>query len=62
MPKILPAWKGNDGISLQVSSKSHCLTEEQRKRDRKEMVIVDAAGNLKSVLSTGWPDEALPKD
>jgi hypothetical protein len=62
MPKILPAWKGNDRISLQVSPKSHFLTEEQQKRDRNEMVVISTAGDLKSVLSAAWPDEALPKD
>jgi hypothetical protein len=62
MPKILPAWKGNEQISCQVSEKSHFLNEEQQKRGRKEIVVLDAGGKLKSVLSTAWPDDALPKD
>ncbi len=62
MPKILPAWKGNDQISCRVSEKSHFLNEEQQKRGRKEIVLLDAAGKLKSALSVPWPDDALPDD
>jgi hypothetical protein len=60
LPKVVPAWKGNDRISCQVSDKSHFLTDEQQKRGRKEFVVLDAAGNLTSLLSGGWPDDALP--
>jgi hypothetical protein len=60
MPNMLPAWKGTDHISCQISDKSRFLTEEQQKRGRKEIVVLDAAGNFQSVLSTNWPDDAIP--
>ncbi len=59
---LLPAWKGNDRISCLVSPKSHFLTEEQKKRGRNAVVELNAAGNLETVLSTTWPDDALSKD
>jgi hypothetical protein len=61
MPKMLPAWKGNDRISCQVSEKSHFVTgRSQQQRSRKEIVVLNAAGDFQNLLSGNWPDEALP--
>jgi hypothetical protein len=61
-PKMMPAWKGNDRISCQVSEKSHFVTgRTQEHRGRKEIVVLKAAGDFQDSLSNNWPDEALPK-
>jgi hypothetical protein len=59
-PKLVAQWKGPDQISCLVSEKSHYLTNDPNTpARRKEIVILDAEGNLKKILSKDWPDELL---
>jgi hypothetical protein len=55
-----PQWKGLDRFSCLVSEKSHYLTNDPNTpARRKEIVILDADGTLKQILSKDWPDELL---
>jgi hypothetical protein len=57
---LVAQWKGPDQVSCLVSEKSHFLTQyPNTPHRRKEIVILDADGNLKQVLSKSWPDELL---
>jgi hypothetical protein len=57
---LVAQWKGPDQVSCLVSEKSHYLTDDPNTpHHRKEIVILDANGNLKQVLSKDWPDELL---
>lgn len=59
-PRLVAQWKGTDQVSCLVSEKSHFLTDDPNTpARRKEIVILDADGNLKQVLSKNWPDELL---
>jgi hypothetical protein len=60
-PKMMPAWKGNERISCQVSGKSHFVAgRTQEHPGRKEIVVLNAIGDFQDSLSNNWPDEALP--
>jgi hypothetical protein len=60
LSSFAPAWKGNDHFSCLVSGKSHYLVADPNQpRSRKEIVILDAKGNLVQILSQSWPDELL---
>jgi len=60
---LVAQWKGPDLISCLVSEKSHYLTDDPNiPARRKEIVIIDADGNLKQILSKNWPDELLKYD
>jgi hypothetical protein len=57
---LVAQWKGPDQVSCLVSEKSHFLTDDPNTPvRRKEIVIIDADGNLKQILSKNWPDELL---
>jgi len=57
---LVAQWKGPDQVSCLVSEKSHYLTNDPNTPvRRKEIVILDADGNLKQILSKDWPDELL---
>jgi hypothetical protein len=57
---LVAQWKGPDQVSCLVSEKSHYLTDDPNTpHRRKEIVILDANGNLQQVLSKNWPDELL---
>jgi hypothetical protein len=57
---LVAQWKGPDRLSCLVSEKSHFLTNDPNTpARRKEIVILDAGGNLKQILSKNWPDELL---
>jgi hypothetical protein len=57
---LVAQWKGPDQVSCLVSEKSHYLTTDPNTpHRRKEVVILDADGNLKQILSKDWPDELL---
>lgn len=59
-PKLVSQWKGRDQISCLVAEKSHYLCPDPNTpARRKEIVILDADGNLKQILSKNWPDELL---
>ncbi|MCJ7729999.1 MAG: hypothetical protein MUO27_09015 [Sedimentisphaerales bacterium] len=59
-PKLVAQWKGPDRVSCLVSEKSHFLTNDPNTpARRKEIVILDANGNLQQILSKDWPDELL---
>jgi hypothetical protein len=59
-PKLAAGWKGPDEITCMVSEKSHFLTKDPDvPHRRKEIVILDADGNLRQILSRDWPDELL---
>jgi hypothetical protein len=59
-PKLVAQWKGPDRLSCLVSEKSHYLTDDPNTPvRRKEIVILDANGNLQQILSKDWPDELL---
>jgi hypothetical protein len=59
-PKLAAGWKGPDHVSCLVSEKSHYLTDDPNTpHRRKEIVILDANGNLVKILSRDWPDELL---
>ena len=63
MPDFLPSWKGNDQITALVSEKSHLLVgRDEQPAHRKEIVVIGTRGQLRSVLSKDWPDDAIPKD
>jgi hypothetical protein len=57
---LVAQWKGLDQVSCLVSEKSHFLTQDPNTpHRRKEIVILDANGSLKQILSKNWPDELL---
>jgi hypothetical protein len=57
---LVAQWKGPDRVSCLVSEKSHFLTNDPNTpARRKEIVILDANGNLQQILSKDWPDELL---
>jgi hypothetical protein len=57
---LVAQWKGPDQVSCLVSEKSHYLTNDPNTpHRRKEIVILDADGTLKQILSKDWPDELL---
>jgi hypothetical protein len=59
-PKLAAEWKGPNQVSCLVSGKSHFLTNDPNTpARRKEIVILDANGNLQQILSKDWPDELL---
>jgi hypothetical protein len=59
-PKLVAQWKGPDQLSCLVSESSRFLTNDPNvPHRRKEIVILDANGNLIQVLSKDWPDELL---
>jgi hypothetical protein len=59
-PKLPAQWKGPDQVSCLVSEKSHFLTPDPNTpHRRKEIVILDAKGNLVQILSKDWPDNLL---
>ncbi|NQT01072.1 MAG: hypothetical protein HQ580_03540 [Planctomycetes bacterium] len=58
--KLTAQWKGPDQISCLVAENSHYLTDDPNTpQHRKEIVILDANGNLQQILSKNWPDELL---
>ncbi len=58
--KLASQWKGRDEISCLVAENSHYLCPDPNNpARRKEIVILDAEGNLQKVLSKDWPDELL---
>lgn len=62
-PDLLPAWKGNDRITCLVSETSRFLTgPEGQPHRRKEIVVLGTDDQTQKVLvlSTDWPDEAIP--
>ncbi len=62
IPDLLPSWKGNDQITCLVPETSHFLTGADGKpRHRREIVVIDTTGHLLRVLSTDWPDAAVPE-
>ncbi len=59
-PKLIAEWKGANEFSCLVPENSHYLTNEPNiPHHRKEIVIIDAKGNLKQVLSREWHDDLL---
>lgn len=63
IPDLLPAWKGNDRITCLVSETSRFLAgPEGQAHRRKEIVVLgfDDPSQKALVLSTDWPDEAIP--
>jgi hypothetical protein len=59
-PKLVSQWKSHDEISCLVAEKSHYICPDPNTpANRKEIVILDADGNLKQILSKNWPDELL---
>ena len=57
---LVAQWKGPEQVSCLVSEESHFLTDDPNTpHRRKEIVILDAEGNLKQILSKDWPDELL---
>jgi hypothetical protein len=59
-PKLVAAWKGAEEFSCLVSQDSHFLTNNPNTPyHRKEIVIFDAQGNIKQVLSRNWHSELL---
>jgi hypothetical protein len=63
MPDFLPSWKGNDQITALVGEKSHFLVGgDEQPAHRKEIVVIDTRGQLRSVLSKDWADDAIPQD
>lgn len=59
-PKLVAQWKSPNTFSCLVSEKSHFLTPDPNTpHRRKEIVILDANGNLVQILSKSWPDELL---
>jgi Tol biopolymer transport system component len=62
IPDLLPSWKGNDQITCLVPETSHLLTGADGKpHHRREIVVIDTNGQLLRVLSTDWPDAAIPE-
>jgi hypothetical protein len=68
VPELFPSWKGNNEISCFASADSKLFTEEVRdkfKNDEDEQVVIlDANGKFKQVLSRSWEDkiEKTPAD
>ncbi len=63
LPDLLPAWKGNDQITCLVSETNRFLAgPEGQPHRRKEIVVLgtDDQSQKVLVLSTDWPDEAIP--
>lgn len=61
LPDFLPSWKGNDKVSCLVSEKSHFLAGSgAQEKQRKEIVVMGTNGDLHSILSADWPDDAIP--
>jgi hypothetical protein len=54
--KFAPAWKGGR-ICCLVGQTSHFLKDSQRQRP--EMIVIDAKGDLENILSKSWPDSIL---
>ena len=62
MPDFVPSWKGNDQIVCMVSEKGHFLAgDDGQPRRRKEVVVLGTDGQLREILSSRWPDEAIPQ-
>jgi len=62
MPDFVPSWKGNDKIVCMVSEKGHFLVDSDgQPRHRKEVVVLGTDGQLREILSSRWPDEAVPQ-
>lgn len=57
---MIPAWKGNGQITCQVSSQSRFVKGRTQQGDRKEVVVLSAAGDFQTLLSGDWPDPSLP--
>lgn len=58
--KLVPAWKGNRGVSFLVSENSHFLAKTkdgQGKPTRKEIVVLEDGESR--ILSASWPDEIM---
>lgn len=61
IPDLLPSWKGNDRITCLVPETSRFLAGPDGKpHHRREIVVIDTNGQLLEVLSTNWPDAAIP--
>lgn len=59
-PELIAEWKGGNEFSCLVSEDSHFLTSDPNTpHHRKEIVILDARGNLKQVLSREWHNDLL---
>ena len=55
--RMMPAWKGSSEITALVSKNSHFVVKEgQDKHDREEIVVLDADGEFRKVLSETWPN------
>lgn len=53
--RMMPAWKGSDRITTLVSKNSHFVVKEgQSEREREEIVVLDAEGKFRKVLSENW--------
>lgn len=62
MPDFVPSWKGNDQIVCMVSENGHFLADDDgRAHHRKEVVVLGTDGQLREILSSRWPDEAIPQ-
>jgi WD40-like Beta Propeller Repeat len=62
LPDFVPSWKGNDKIVCMVSEKGHFLAgDDGQPRHRKEVVVLGTDGQLREILSSRWPDEAIPQ-
>ncbi|MHC4517476.1 MAG: hypothetical protein ACYTAS_02710 [Planctomycetota bacterium] len=62
MPDFVPSWKGNDQIVCMVSEKGHFLVgDDGQAHHRKEVVVLGTDGQLHTILSSRWPDEAIPQ-
>jgi hypothetical protein len=59
LPTLLPSWKSNDAVSCLVAENSHFLTDEQRARQRQEIVVLSDTGDLQRVLSADWPPDTM---
>lgn len=57
---MMPVWKGNGQIACQVSPESRFVSGRAQQDDRKEIVVLSAAGDFQSLLSGDWPTQALP--
>lgn len=62
LPELLPSWKSNDQITCLVSETSHFLAgTDGKSHHRREILVIDTNGQLLRVLSTDWPDAAIPE-
>jgi hypothetical protein len=62
LPDFVPSWKGNDHIVCMVSEEGHFLaSDDGQPYRRREVVVLGTDGQLREILSSHWPDEAIPQ-